>query len=71
MPRVKTSLRDILQAVPGRNFVEQARLCGVSRQTFHAWRNGIYGPNPRQALKLSQVTGFSINEIILSKYGLD
>lgn len=67
MTPVKPPLQIILKAIPGRTVAEQARLCEVSRQSFHNWKNGKYRPGPKQAMKIARLTGYTFTEII----GLD
>ncbi|HEX8837679.1 MAG TPA: helix-turn-helix transcriptional regulator [Candidatus Acidoferrum sp.] len=64
MTHVKSPLQNILQAVPGKTVAEQAKLCGVSRQSFHAWKSGKYRPKPKQAWRLANITGYSLDEIL-------
>ena len=53
----------VLDKVPGMSVVEQARLVGVSRQAWYAWKRGESRPNPQQAKRLEELTGFPADAI--------
>jgi hypothetical protein len=55
-------MAEILNAIPGNNVNDKAKLCQVSRQTFYNWERGTL-PNPEQAERISEITGYSIAEI--------
>jgi hypothetical protein len=55
-------IAEIIAMIPGETDAAKARACGVSRQTFHNWRNGTI-PQKAHAVRLAKVTGFSIAEI--------
>jgi hypothetical protein len=48
---------------PGEPVAAKARAVGVSRQTFYYWINGTTRPNKKQARRLANLTGFSVEEI--------
>jgi DNA-binding XRE family transcriptional regulator len=55
-------MAEILNAVPGQTVTDKAKCCQVSRQTFYSWERGAI-PNPRQAKRLAEVTGYSVAEV--------
>jgi hypothetical protein len=55
-------LEEVLDLIPGDSFQDQAKRCGVTRQTFHAWRNGRL-PNRQQAMRIAKLTGLTLAEI--------
>jgi hypothetical protein len=59
---VKKPMAEILNAIPGNAVKDKAKLCHVSRQTFYSWERGAI-PNPQQAKRLAEVTGYSVAEI--------
>jgi hypothetical protein len=59
---VQRPMAEILNAVPGQTIKDKAKRCQVSRQTFYSWERGAI-PNPQQAERLAEVTGYSVAEI--------
>jgi hypothetical protein len=59
---VRRPIAEILNAIPGQTVKDKAKRCQVSRQTFYSWERGAT-PNPQQAKRLAEVTGYSVAEI--------
>jgi transcriptional regulator with XRE-family HTH domain len=60
---IKMPMAEVLAKVPGHNVTEQCRLVGVSRQAWYAWQRGESRPNPQQAKRLAELTGFDADVI--------
>lgn len=58
------AMTEILAAVRGDTITQRAIMCGVSRQTYYSWLNENTRPNPKQAHRLANLTGYSLVEIM-------
>lgn len=56
-------MSEIVDKIPGKDATAKAKLLGVTRETIYGWLNGRCRPYPQQALRLSELTGFSADEI--------
>ena len=61
--QLRYSMESILKKVPGDTVTEKAAACGVSRQAYYAWCNGISRPSLPQAKILSKMVGLTVEQI--------
>lgn len=61
--RLKTSMVDVLDRIPGSTVAERCRNIGISRQTYYAWLRGDLRPSVAQAKRLSKKTGIPAEKI--------
>jgi hypothetical protein len=60
---IKLPMSEVLIKVPGSTVVDKARVVGVSRQAWYAWKRGESRPNPQQADRLAELTGIAAHLI--------
>jgi hypothetical protein len=56
-------MSEILDKVPGEQWVDKAKAIGVTRETIYGWLKGRCRPYPQQAQRLAEITGFDADEI--------
>lgn len=61
--QLRLPMSEILKKVPGDSILKKAANCGISRQAYYAWINGISRPNPTQGKKLAKMTGLTVEQI--------
>lgn len=61
--RLALPLAEVLDKVWGDTVVERCKRIGIARQTYYQWLRGVARPNPEQAKKLAELTGYSADEI--------
>ncbi|HEX3523887.1 MAG TPA: helix-turn-helix transcriptional regulator, partial [Stellaceae bacterium] len=61
--RLALPMSEVLGKVPGENLSARAREVGVSRQTYYQWLREETRPNPVQAVRLAELTGFPEHQI--------
>lgn len=61
--RLKTPMSMVLDKVPGETVTEKAEKIGITRQAYYGWLKGEYRPNGKQAKRLANLTGISVEDI--------
>ena len=55
---------EILAKLPGDSILDACLRLRVSRNTYYCWLRGDRRPNAAKALRLSQITGYSLEDIL-------
>jgi DNA-binding XRE family transcriptional regulator len=61
--RLQLPMSEILAKVKGDTVAEKIKLIGVSRQAYYKWVNGQSRPSGKIAKRLSELTGYSLEDI--------
>lgn len=60
---VALPMATVLDKLPSETVAGRARLLGITRQAYYDWLNEKTRPNHIQAAKLSELTGYSVQQI--------
>lgn len=55
--RIQLPIKEIMDKVPGDNIAAKARALNISRPALYGWTKGGRRPRPKEAQRLSQITG--------------
>ena len=62
--KIALTMADILEQVPGESVSARCRNLGIARWTYYRWKDRAARPKRTQATRLSELTGYSVEEIL-------